>query len=279
MIGFILPLRPKSQSKDWKKDCALLEATISSLLKQTSENYKIFVVFSDDPKINISSSRLFLIQFPFSFLKTAEIKEAADMLPDFGNDSVMLERRWDKSRKIFYGCKKAKEDGCNYLMSVDADDLVSKELANYIDRRVKEKEVHGFYVDKGYLYSFGSKRMIYINKGFQNFNGSTHIINADLVPIPDFENGTWMDYNLFTSHGWIRQRLKDSHGIELEAIPFPAIIYVAHGGNISNVGQLYIKDKTKQFIKKIIRGKAVDGYVKEEFGMPDPDKIKMGKFF
>jgi hypothetical protein len=275
MIGFIIPLRPKSQSKNWGLDCKLLEATIRSLLNQSSENYKIYVVFSDDPKIDISSSRLFFVQFPFSFLAFAGIRESASLLDDFGNDPVMLERRWDKSRKIFYGCKKAKEDGSSYVMSVDADDLVSKQLVHYIEEGVKEKELPGFYIDKGYLYKFGSKRMICVYKDFQNFNGSTHIIKSEFVTIPDFESGTWMDYNLFTSHGWIRKRLKDAHGIELEAIPFPAIIYVAHGGNISNLSQLNIKDKMKQFIKKMVRGKMIDARVREEFSIPHLGRTKI----
>jgi hypothetical protein len=275
MIGFILPLRPKSQSTNWQKDCALLEATIKSLLNQSSGNYKVYIVFSDDPKLNITSCRLSLVYFPFPFLTLTEIRNSASLLDGFGNDPVMLERRWDKSRKIFYGCKKAKEDGCSYLMSVDADDLVSDKLINYVEQRVNEKELPGFYINNGYLYKLGSKRMIRIFKGFQNFNGSTHIIKSEFVTIPDFQNGTWMDYNLFTSHGWIRQRLKDTHGIELEAIPFPAIIYVVHGGNISKLSQLNIKDKLKQIIKKMLRGKMIDAKIREEFALPHPGKTKI----
>ncbi|MEO9145212.1 MAG: hypothetical protein ABI237_06600 [Ginsengibacter sp.] len=267
MIAFILPLKPKLQSNNWQKDCVLLEATIRSLLNQEEGSYKIFVVFSDDPQINISSDRLSFIQFPFPFMNTSEINEAKNILPYFGNDTVMLERRWDKSRKIFYGCKMAKEAGCTYLMSVDADDLVSNKLTKYIEQRLKEKELPGFYIDKGFLYNYGNKRMIRIEKDMQNFNGSTHIIKSDFVLIPDFENGKWMDYNLFTSHGWIRQRLKDTHGIELEAIPFPAIIYVAHGGNISNVSRLNFMEKLKHFIKLILRSRKVDETIKKEFSI------------
>ena len=115
----------------------------------------------------------------------------------------MLERRWDKSKKIFYGCKIAKEEGCTYLMSVDADDLVSNRLVSYIDDRIKENDVPGFYIKKGFLLHTGEKRMIKISEGMQNFNGSTHILKTDYVEIPDFNTGEWMDYNLFTSHGWI----------------------------------------------------------------------------
>ena len=68
MLGFVLPFKPKSQSKNWQKDCALLENTLRSILNQQSENYKIYVVFSDDPQLPITSEKVTFIKFPFPFL-------------------------------------------------------------------------------------------------------------------------------------------------------------------------------------------------------------------
>ena len=266
-LGFIIPLKPKSQSKDWAKVCALLKATITSLLNQTSTNFKIYVVFTDDPKIEITSERLIFIHFPFPFATTSEILESETILYRFGNDPIILERRWDKSKKIFYGCKKAKEDGCKYLMCVDSDDLVSNKIVAHIEKKLEENATPGFYIEKGYLYRSGKKRMIYISRDFQNFNGSTHIIREDFITIPDFEKGVWMDYNLFTSHGWIRYRLNETYGIELDPIAFPAVIYVAHGGNISNVCNLTMKEKMKNFVKLILRGQWIDTNIKKEFSI------------
>ena len=245
-----------------------MEATILSLLQQQSRNFNIYVVYSDDPQLNIVSDKLHFIQFPFSFVSFEDIPDSTEMLHYFSNDKIMMERRWDKSRKIFYGCKAAKEGGCTYLMSVDADDLVSNKLVAHIEDRKEERDIPGFYIDKGYLYKNGEKIMIRIDKGMQNFNGSTHIIHTDFITIPDFEKGVWMDFNLFTSHGWVVHRLKEEKGIDLEPIPFPAVIYVAHGGNISKVNQLNIKDRFKQIIKKIIRGQSVNTNLREEFTIP-----------
>lgn len=268
MLAFILPLKPKSQSRNWENDCALLKSAVNSLLNQKSNNYKIYVVYSDDPKLNIVSDKLHLIHFPFPFTSSNEIPEFNEILLHFSNDTIMLERRWDKSRKIFYGCKAAKEDGCKYLMSVDADDLISNKLVAYIDHATRDKNAPGFYIDKGYLYSIGNKRMIIINRDMQNFNGSTHVINSELIVIPDFNTGKWMDFNLFTSHGWIVYRLKQERGVQLEPIPFAAVIYVAHGGNISKINKLNILDHLKRRIKNILYGQTINDELRKEFLIP-----------
>lgn len=267
MIAFILPLKPKTQSKNWEKDCSLLQKTIESLLNQRSSNYKIFVVYTDEPLIKNADSKITWVKFPYPFVAFDAIPEASEILPHFNFDKLMLERRWDKSKKIFYGCKQAKEQGCTYFMSVDADDLISNRLVEYVENRMSTDDCPGFYINRGYLLKYGSNRMIRMDDGMQNFNGSTHLLRSDLVPIPDFEKGKWLDYNLFTSHGWVLHRLKESRNVQLEAIPFPAVIYVAHGGNISKVSSLGFKEKIKRWIKLIVRGQNLNQPIRTEFAI------------
>lgn len=181
------------------------------------------------------------------------------------NDKIIVARRWDKSKKIFLGCKKAKEDGCHFIMSVDADDLISNKLVGYIAQREEQEKISGFYINKGYLYRPSSKRMIRVNKNMQAFNGSTHILHIDLIKIPNFDNLLYTDINLFTSHGWVVARMKMEYDVELEPIPFPAVVYVAHGGNISNVSNLNMIGKLKNIVKLIVRGKWVTKVIKKEF--------------
>lgn len=267
MLAFIISLKPKSQSKNWERECDLLKQTLQSLLNQTSSNYKVFVIFSDDPQLQNLSDKVMFIKFPLHFYSVEEIPESTILLPDFGNNKTLLERRWDNTKKKVYGCKIAKEQGCTYIMAVDSDDLMSNKLVAYIDERISQKDIPGFFIPKGFLIHYGKKRMIKINKGMENFNGSTHIIKSDFVSVPDVYTGKWIDCNLFTSHGWIRSRLKKQYDIELEAIPFPAVVYVAHGGNISNVSHQKFKQKLKHLIKLIIRGQFVNRHLREEFSI------------
>lgn len=265
MLAFIIPLKSKSQSKHWASDCALLEATLLSLLNSKNKNYKIYLIYYDEPILKINDEKIIFIQYDFPFMSFENTPAALETEYRSASDKIIVARRWDKSKKIFLGCKKAKEDGCDYIMAVDADDLLSNKLLSYIDKRLTEKKVSGFYINRGFLYRPASKRMIRVDKNMQEFNGSTHILHADLVTIPDFDSLFYKDFNLFTSHGWIVTRLKSEHNIDLERIPFPAVMYVAHGGNISNVSNLNIKEKIKQQIKLIVRGKWVNKEIKKEF--------------
>lgn len=264
MIAFIVPFRPKSESKNWGNDCALLQQTVRSLLNQAGDNFKVFVVYTDKPELQ-SDDRVEPVHFPYDFAGIESVPGHEKIMHQFNNDKKMFERRWDKGRKITYGSMIAKQKGFRYIMSVDADDLVSGKLATYITKRITESDVHGFYIDKGYLYRNGDSAMILVPEKMHLFNGSTHIIREDFVAIPDFETGSWTDFSLFTSHGWIKNRLKEKYGCILEPINFPAVIYIAHSGNISKVNQLNFKDKVKRFIKMLIRRKSITREVREEF--------------
>lgn len=270
MLGFILPLRPQAQSKDWKKDCKLLEATIGSLFNQRSQHYSIFVVYTDLPRLPqefLNSDKLNLVYFPYPFMQSADIPDANEILYLFSNNELMLERRWDKSRKIFFGCLQAIAAGCKYLMSVDADDLISNKLVGHIEKEAQNLDIPGFYINSGYLYRIGESKMISIPNDMQNYNGSTHILHSKFIKMPDFEKGKWLDFNLFTSHGWIRERLKQESNSTLIPIPFPAIVYVAHEGNISNVGYLKGLDRFKYFLKIVLRGRKLTQKTKKEFNL------------
>ena len=45
------------------------------------------------------------------------------------------ERMIDKGRKITLGCQVAKELGCKYLMAVDSDDLISNQIAKFVNEK------------------------------------------------------------------------------------------------------------------------------------------------
>ncbi len=269
MIGFVVPFRPKSESKDWQNDCLLLQHTVDSLLNQLDDAFEIFVVYTDEPSIKISDKKVHLVHFPFPFTGIDKIEGHEKILHQFNNNTKMFERRWDKGRKICYGSMIAKKNGHKYIMSVDADDLVSNKLVQHLRERTAGKDVPGFYIEKGYLYSSGASAMIKVPEKMHLFNGSTHILREEFVPIPDFSSNDWHDYSLFTSHGWIRNRLKDKYGIIIEPISFPAIIYIAHSGNISKVNQLGFKDRLKRFVKLIVRRQPITSKIRAEFLLRD----------
>ena len=109
MLAFIIPLKPKSQSKNWENDCLLLQQTIASISNQECKKFKIYLVFSDKPEIVLDAFDIEYISFPYSFPSLSDIPNATSIMPHFNNDSVMLLRRWIKAGKFFMDAKKQKK--------------------------------------------------------------------------------------------------------------------------------------------------------------------------
>ena len=264
MVGFVLPFKPKKESSDWSNDNRLLQNTISSLLKQSCSDFMIYVVYTDEPERKISHEQVKYVAFPFRFLEYDEV--------DIGNPGVfvpnkqrMVERRFDKGKKIIYGCHSAKEDGCSYLMSVDGDDLISTKLVEYVENNNQNNILAGWYIPKGYVFNSTSKKL-YRQYKMHLFNGSTHIVRVDLIPIPDFESIDWQKYNWFVSHGWLKIRLKEQSGAELLPIPFYGVIYVVHQSNISPISSIVKAQSFKNFIKKLVYRVPFSRSIQAKFG-------------
>jgi hypothetical protein len=264
MIGFVLPFKPRKESSNWSNDNRLLQNTVNSLLQQKSSGFMVYVVYSDEPENKILHENVRYFSFPFRFLEYDEIDVGN---PEFfvPNQQRMVERRFDKGRKIIFGCQKAKEDGCSYLMSVDADDLISNKLVEYIDNNSQQDTVAGWYIPKGYVLNSINEKL-YRQHKMHLFNGSTHILRADLVPIPDFDSLDWQKYNWFVSHGWTKIRLKEQLGVELLPIPFYGVIYVVHHSNISPIFSIIKAQSFRNFIKKFIYRLPFRSSIKDTFG-------------
>lgn len=263
-LGFVIPLKPRKESSDWDNDMQLLNNTIRSILNQSVNNYKVFVVYSDEPTIQLKHDNLSYIKAPFPFWEFDQVSLAnPGKFPS--NSRRLAERRFDKGRKILWGCKFAVEQGCTYLMSVDSDDLVSNKLVAYLEEKSNDN-VAGWYVPKGYVFNTQTGKM---NRqhSFHHLNGSTHIVRSNLIPIPDFTSGNWNDYSWFVAHGWMCGRIKRLYNVELEPVSFPAIVYIAHQTNISPVFSLVNKKSFKNYLKRFFLGVALSNSIKEEFSI------------
>jgi hypothetical protein len=129
---------------------------------------------------------------------------------------------------------------------------------------VKNEKIAGWYINKGYFYKLNSNYLIKIPKSMNSVNGSTHVVRADLVKIPDFASKNWIDFNFFTSHGWLRNRIISEYSETLHPVDYPSLIYVVHESNISKVKREF-KINLKSILKKLIRGKKITDEILKEF--------------
>lgn len=263
-FAFVIPFRPKAESADWEEDTRLLKRTVTSILRQTYPNLKVYVVYTDDPAIQVTDERVLYVQFPFGHQSWNEMRNRDNLFLRFKSE-IKAERRWDKARKICYGSKLAKEAGCDYLMALDSDDLLSKNFLHYLSSRSHNSVCMGWYLDKGYLYRQNSNFLIRVPRYMCDLNGSTHVLHSTLVNIPDFNSLNWADYSQFTDHGWLRKRIKKDFNVMLEAVPTAMLVYVVHKSNMSQVYQKEYGFTLKAIVKRLLRGLWLTKRLREEF--------------
>jgi hypothetical protein len=263
-FGFIIPLRPKSESADWLETIRLLNRSIGSVLRQTYTRLTIYVIYTDQPAEKMDDPRVKYISCPFPFQRWDDLKNGEHLLSRMKTEEKAV-RRWDKGRKLSYAAKLAKEDNCDYIMALDADDLLSKYFLASLIQNGRQTNCAGWFLDMGYVYSEGSSFLLQVPKHMCGLNGSTHVLRNDLVRIPDFMSLTWEDYNLFTDHGWVRMRMKQEYGAELEAVPQPMLIYLVHHSNMSGVYQKEFGFHLKAIVKRLLRSKPLTTRLRDEY--------------
>lgn len=264
MIGFVVPIKPKLVSKDWAYDNLLLERTARSVCAQTDQNFRLIIVYNELPVIGFSHPNIIFVHYPFPRVAADEIEDLENYVLKYYKKEY-AEKMMDKGKKIHYGCKIAIEAGCNYIMGVDSDDLVSNKLAEFVNRNAHSNKP-GWRITKGFIYEEDS-RMLVKKTDIQNINGSTHIIRKDLITIPDFSSNLFWNYNLFEAHGYTYGRIRDFHHELLDDYPFFGIIYIVHKNNYSNILQLTKAFSIKNVLKKIVRGKFLSKSIKREYNL------------
>lgn len=264
MLGFIIPVKPRRYSKNWQLDNLVLERTLRSICNQDSELFRTIVVYTDKPLIHYEHENLHYVHFPYEEVTVCRITDWEERKKWYS--PVFAERMMDKSRKIILGCQMAKSLGCTYLMGVDSDDLVSSKLASFVSS-YSQQDLPGWRITKGFVYEEYASLAVK-NKNIWQMNGSTHIIRADLVKIPDFNtNFNLFDYSLFQSHVYTYQRLIDFEKEKLEEVPFYGVIYLIHNNNYSEVKNIISANSLKLWLKKALFGKLITKNLRKEFGL------------
>jgi hypothetical protein len=266
MLAFVIPFKPMRNSKNWSQDSYYLRQTIKSMLAQTERCFCIYVIMHEmplDPEIN---SKVKYLKFPMPYVEYLRILDLDDYLH---SNSYLRERDieylFDQGRKQIFGAQKAISDGANYIMSVDADDLIHKDLVKYIYNNLYDGP--GWYVNKGYLSIANSGIYIRQPSSMNLINGSTYIINKKYIP-PFIKSGLKLSqYDFFANHLILQHRILCKYGYSLKSLPFYAtIVQITEQNwwmNKSNIKGNSIKQKIKYFVRKVYFKK----FIYQNFGV------------
>lgn len=217
MFCFVMALKSKALSKDWGRVCRLFEASLMSAYRQTDPDFRIIVVCHETPSVvQKYDHRVEYINVDFP-------------PPEQMTTPLCMKDKWTK---IHLGMIRAGEHRPDFVMLMDADDLVSNRLVAHAHAH---KQSNGWRIRLGYDYAFGSRWLHSNNK----FNcGTNAIVSARLIHFPKEVSPESREKCVVLRYGHtaIEEQLAKM-GTPLEVLPFHGAVYVhSHGDNDSHIG-------------------------------------------
>lgn len=255
---FCIPLKSKQTSSDWQIVESLFNKTIKSIYNQIADDYKILVACHEKPEIHMK------VDSRIEFL-------LADYAPpkkmDKSIDSKVQEhsRMLDKSAKMDLLARRVKEYGGGYLMFMDADDIVSNRLVEYVQN---DNYAYGYVVKRGYEYNYKSSKIKY-EFWFNRICGSSHILRlseSDLPSDEDIKNRSGVLMKLmWRGHYYAEENSRKLHR-PLKVLPFFACMYVINTSQndsqtFGNIGW------KRKILRKTMPEFSLSNKIKREFAL------------
>lgn len=249
MIYFGITLRSKAVARDWAHVVKDFNRTLYSAYRQTDPDFRILVACHELPELEREyDDRV-------EFLQT-----------DVPTPTTPLEMMQDKGYKLSMIGRRIRELGGGYTMVLDADDLVSNRVADYVNGHPGR---HGFVSRYGYIYHFGDAFCRRAMKPDQ-VCGSCLIVHYERDDLPQElpsspESPEGKDYIIRRAHPSIRGCLQEM-GRPLSLIPFPTTVYMRNTGDNHSMldgGRLGLKRRMEQALQRKV---AVEKMA-DEFGL------------
>jgi len=254
VIYFIIPLLSRKASNDWNMVSTLFNRTLWSCYNQTSPDFHIIVACHEIPELTKKYDER------VEFIKVSEEEAPIPKTQD--------EKMIDKGYKTHTLAMRVRELKGGYVMMVDADDLVSCRIAEFVNRHPEE---NGFYIKTGYVYFVGNDYMKVLPK-FSS--GSANIVNCSIndlpseypeIMTPNCDSNEWL---IRKGHGGVVSACKAA-GRPLKPLPFKGAVYVLGSGeNHSLYGKTTKYQTRMREIRELIEPKIkIKGKLEKEFSV------------
>ncbi|MFC3120823.1 hypothetical protein [Agaribacter flavus] len=225
VLNFIVPIRHPDTVKDKEHQQDCLSQLFRSFDNQNCNAWKVYIACNTEQK---------LPELPKNFhVVYVNIRPSNHEVASLTREEMFVAIRHDKGSRIAAAMDCVEDD--ELVMVVDDDDLLHENLVSFITDKVEQKF---FYVEKGYFWESGTKRLGKIDN-IHKFCGSTLILpkNAYAMFNENELNSLGMvnhDYGIaeIGSHHLIFKRFKVEEGHWL-AVPFRAVIYRVQHTNAS----------------------------------------------
>ena len=168
MLAFITTLRHPQNSADYGRVESLLQDTLASVTRQTSDDYVVIIVGNRRPAYPLPERGLFV---EVNFGPPSDVKA-----PQTGRASVI----WDKGTKTVVGLIAARAFEPDYVMPFDADYFVHRDIAGFAHSR---RGGSGWVVTRGWVYS-RARNAYALRRKFFRICGTSFIVPFDAYEVP-----------------------------------------------------------------------------------------------
>lgn len=213
MIFFGIPLRSKETSNNWERVTEFFNRTLWSVYSQTDPDFRIIVACHEIPVLY------------HEFDKRVEFIKVDSSIPHTKSEMML-----DKGHKVHTIGMRIRELGGGFTMMVDADDIQSNRIAEYVN---SHPDANGFLSHNGYYWHVGDD---FIKKGHRFPNGSSTIVKYSVEDLPDryydemVASENTNPHIIRKKHGDI-PKICAAMGRPLAPLPFIASIYVRETGD------------------------------------------------
>ena len=275
-VAFLIPFASRRVKSRWDIACVHLRQTLKSIQNSTIGNYCVVVAGHEPPDFDVEfDSR-------FCFLS---VHHAIPPHEDF-----VVSRRLDKLAKIAAAWKHTKSRwNPYYVMKLDADDLISSRLVQWLEDRGGEP---GYLIKHGWVWPSGSRYLVQYTEYLDRVCASCLIMRSDLAdqqgPFLTGVEGVRLDqvslsfaasdhYSLVPGSGMTTLLLNDSHqryaaqfaylGHKLGSVPFKAVVYRTRNAESSSASLETGRPTLRMILGTIRRTKFIPKTLRREFAL------------
>jgi hypothetical protein len=248
MLLVIIPFIADGVANDWPKAVAVLDRTMGSVLANPEKDLRVMVICQDRPPLKKTDER-------YIYIETKQPKPGKhDSVAKLGDLAMKMTEAFDAARDL----------APEYVMSVDADDLISNTLVSYVYQRPK---FDAFCFKAGYEWREGASYFVYRPR-FNQICGTSFVWRFDKKLFPAWLGKTYTKRICDQGHNLVEAAM-DAEGFLIDKIYQPKAVYVTGHTNHMHMPyhQISLKRRLKGLLLAPWRNHKLTPELKNEFGL------------
>ena len=256
MLLTIIPFIAKGVANDWQEAIACLNRTLRSILGNPERDLRAMVICQDRPPLKVHDERYLL--------------DTRHPKPE--KQDVMAKYR-DLGAKIVEAFEAARDLSPEYVMLVDADDLISNTLASYVFQR---PSFDAFCLKRGYKWREGSSHFTLLHY-FNQVCGTAFVWRFNKRLFPAYLGKSYAKRICDQAHNFVEAAM-DAERLQVDKIYQPKAVYVTGHSNHMYAGyyQSTLKCRIKDFVLSPWRNQKLTPELKAEFGLTHDTTARTG---